>query len=114
MTNGIATYVGCKYTTASATPYTLTASSAGLTSATATTLVIGPASRLVYTTAPPASTTAGSTFTVVVTEQDAVGNTEVFDSSTALALSANNGGGGFTLQRLPDEGDERGRHLHRL
>ena len=55
----------------------MTASSAGLTSATATTLVgPGAATKLVYTTAPPASTSTGSTFGVVVAEQDVFGNVE--------------------------------------
>jgi trimeric autotransporter adhesin len=101
VTNGVATYTGCKYTIASVTSYTLTASSLGLTSATAITHVIGPATKLAYTTAPPATTTAGTTFTVVVAEEDALGNTETLDSSTTLSLAANNGGGGFSCTSTP-------------
>ena len=102
VTNGVATFSGCSYTVASASAYTLTASSGALTPATATTTVgPGAAAKLVYTTAPPASTTAGATFTVVVAEQDAFGNVETGDSATSLALAANHGGGGFACSSTP-------------
>ena len=102
VTNGIATYAGCTYTIASASPYTLTASSGTLTSATATTVVSpGTVTKLVYTTAPPASTTVGTTFSVVVAAQDAYGNLESSDSTTPVSLSANDGGGGFSCTTTP-------------
>ena len=103
VTNGVATYSGCSYTIASATPYTLTASSGFLTSATATTSVVSTPSKLVFTTAPPTSTEAGSSFNVVVAEQDAFGNTVTTDSSTAVTLAANNGGGGFSCAVAPTQ-----------
>ncbi len=91
VTNGVATYTGCTYTIASATPYTLTASSGFLTQATANTTVVSIPSKLVFTTPPPASTSAGSTFTVVVSEEDAFGNVTTSDSTTALTLGASGG-----------------------
>ena len=101
VTNGVATYTGCSYTIASGTAYTLTASSTGLTSATATTVVAGVATQLVYTTAPPATSVAGTPFSVVVAEEDTFGNTETTDSSTPINLAANNGGGGFHCSVAP-------------
>ena len=101
VTNGVATFTGCSYTIASGTAYTLTASSAGLTSATANTTVAGIATKLVYTTAPPTSTAAGTPFSVVVAEQDTFGNTETTDSSSPVNLAANNGGGGFSCSVTP-------------
>lgn len=65
--------------------------------------IAGTATKLVYATgsAPPSSTTAGTTFSVVVNEEDGFGNIETGDSSTALTLSANNGGGGFSCTTSP-------------
>ena len=114
VTNGVASFTGCTYTIPGAAPYTLTGSSAGLTSATANTIVTGAPTKLVYTTAPPAATTAGATFGIVVAEQDVFGNTETTDSSTVLTLSANNGGGGLSCTTDADARDERHRHLHQL
>ena len=115
VTNGVADFSGCSYTVASASAYTLTASSGALTPATATTTVSpGVATKLVYTTAPPGSTTAGATFTVVVAEQDAFGNVETGDSATSLALAANHGGGGFACSDVSDARHEWRRDLHRL
>jgi hypothetical protein len=102
VTNGVATYTGCSYTVASGTAFTLTASSGSLTTATSNTTVSpGSATKLIYSTAPPSSTSAGTTFSVVVAEQDAYSNTVTGDSSTTLSLSANNGGGGFTCSSTP-------------
>ena len=101
VTNGVASFTGCTYTVAAASPYILTGSSSGLTSATANTTVAGAPAKLVYTTAPPAAATAGATFGVVVAEQDVFGNTETTDSSTVLTLTANNGGGGFSCTTTP-------------
>ncbi len=101
VTNGVATYTGCSFTTGSATPYTLSATSGTLAPATSTVLVFGPATKLVYTSPPPATVNAGTTFTVVVAEEDAFNNVETSDSTTALALAANNGGGGFSCTTTP-------------
>ncbi|MGP8163288.1 MAG: beta strand repeat-containing protein, partial [Acidimicrobiales bacterium] len=103
VTTGVATYAGCSYTTADGSTYTLTASSPGLTSATASIMVFGTPSKLVYTTSPPVSTTAGTTFSVVVAEEDAFSNTETIDSTTALRLTASNGSGngGFACATTP-------------
>ena len=115
MTNGVATYTGCAYTIASATAYTLTASSGGLTSATATTSVsAGTPTKLVYTTAPPAATTAGATFTVVVAEQDAFGNTESATPTTTLAPGGQQRRRRVLLHDHPDARDQRRRDLHGL
>ena len=88
MTNGVATYTGCRYTVASATAYTLTASSAGLASATATTTVVaghGDQARL-HDRAARRDDGRHDRSRVVVAEQDAFGNTETGDSSTPLSL----------------------------
>ncbi|MGD0344788.1 MAG: type II secretion system protein [Acidimicrobiales bacterium] len=101
-TSGVATFTGCYYTAASTTAYTLTASSGILFPATAnTTVSAGTASKLIYTTSPPAATTAGTTFSVVVAEQDAYGNLDSSDSTTAVSLAANQGGGGFACTTTP-------------
>ena len=101
MSAGVATYTGCKYTTASLTPYTLTAAATGLASATATTHVIGPATKLVYTTPPPATVPAGTAFSVTVAEEDVAGSTEILDNTTTLSLAASGGGGGFACTNTP-------------
>jgi hypothetical protein len=101
VTSGVATFLGCKYTTGSATPYTLTASSGSLTPVAATMTVLGLPSHLVYSTAPPSSVAAGDTFSVVVNEEDQYSNVEVLDSTTMVSLAANNGGGGFSCTTNP-------------
>ncbi|MGP8162400.1 MAG: hypothetical protein ACLQAN_01235, partial [Acidimicrobiales bacterium] len=99
-TNGVATYAGCSYTVASTTAYTLTASSTTasgtvLTSAPVTTTVSpGQATQLVFTTAPPVTVSVGMTFSMVVAEEDAYGNIETNDSTTALSLSWSSGSWG--------------------
>ncbi|HLK46125.1 MAG TPA: hypothetical protein VKT18_09045, partial [Acidimicrobiales bacterium] len=98
LTGGVATYAGCAYAVASATPYTLSGASGSLIPATSATTVYGPAVRLVYTAPPPATALAGSGFAVTVAEQDALGNVEVGDSTTALTLTA---GGGFSCSTAP-------------
>ena len=104
LTDGTATFSGCSFTTASTSPYTLTASapSASLaTSTVSTTVSAGAATKLVYHTPPPASVPAGSAFPVVVYEEDASGNVVSSDSTTALRLAADNGGGGFSCTTSP-------------
>ena len=68
--------------------YMLHATDGSLTPAdsTAFNIVHGSASKLAFTTQPPASTQAGTGFGVVVTAQDAAGNTVTSDSS-AVTLS---------------------------
>ena len=61
----------------------------------------GAATKLVYTTSPPSSTTAGATFSVAVAEEDSYNNVETGDSTTAVSLAANNGGGGFSCTTTP-------------
>jgi type II secretory pathway pseudopilin PulG len=62
-------------------------------------LTITPAvpTQLAYSTGPPLTTTAGSTFPVIVTEEDQFGNPVTTDNTTLVTLSATNGtsGGGF-------------------
>jgi hypothetical protein len=75
------------------TGYTLAATS-NPTHGTATTnafaIVAGSASQLVFTTQPPASTVASSTFTTAVSIEDIDGNVVTSDTNTvALALSTN-------------------------
>ncbi len=99
--NGIASYAGCRYTSGSASAFTLTASSGSLTPATVSMTVYGAPTKLVFTTAPPSSVGAGITFTVAVHEEDLYSNTETLDSTTLVNLAANNGGGGFTCVTTP-------------
>jgi hypothetical protein len=102
VTNGVATFSNCSFTTASATPYTITAASSGITSATAnTTVTPATATKLVYATAPPSTVTAGATFSVIVNEEDQFNNIETGDSTTTLSLAANFGGGGFACLTTP-------------
>ena len=93
---GIATFAGCKIDKPG-TGYTLTATSAGLTSATSNAfdVAVGPATKVVYTQQPTA-VVAGSVISpaVVVTVQDAVGNTVTSSSATvAVAFGTNPGAG---------------------
>jgi signal peptidase I len=84
---GVATFAGCKITTAGT--YTLTATAGGLTSdvSVSLTITVGPASKLGFTTNPSGST-GGVAFATqpVVAVQDAGGNT-VSDSSASVDLS---------------------------
>ena len=77
------------------TGYTLTAAATGLTGATSSAFNVTPgtATKLAFTTQPP-STTAGTAFGVVVTAQDALGNTATsFTGTDTLAIGTNPGGG---------------------
>lgn len=75
--------------------YTLSATSTGLTGATSDPFVVSPGAlhHLVFSTQPPASSTAGVGFDVGVTEQDQYNNVLTNDSATSvnLALAANPG-----------------------
>jgi hypothetical protein len=93
---GIATFAGCKIDKAGI-GYTLTATSAGLTSATSAAfdIAVGAATKVVYTQQPTA-VVAGSAISpaVVVTVQDSVGNTVTSSSATiAVAIGTNPGAG---------------------
>ena len=65
-----------------------------------TTLTVSPgaATHLVYTNAPPTSTTAGTKFPVAVTEEDQFNNVVSTDNGTTVSLAASNGStsGGFS------------------
>ena len=94
---GVATFSGLQITTA-CTGYTLKAADVadGTFTATSNSFAITPASvsKLVFTTQPPASTPATSTFTVAVTIEDLYGNAETGDTHTvSLSLSTNACGG---------------------
>ncbi|HXZ82226.1 MAG TPA: hypothetical protein VED84_00565 [Acidimicrobiales bacterium] len=98
---GVFTFSSCSITKSGT--YTLTATDGSLTPATSSAFSVGPSTptQLVYTTSPPSAIGAGSTFSVVVAEEDAYGNIETADSQTAVALSANNGGGAFACATTP-------------
>ncbi len=92
---GVATFAGCKIDKSGS--YVLTGTSGALTSATSASfnVVVGPATKLVYT-AQPTSVIAGASISpaVTVAVQDAGGNTVTSSGATvALAFGANPGGG---------------------
>jgi YVTN family beta-propeller protein len=83
--NGVATFNNLIFTVASSTPYTLTASSSGLTSATSGSITISPAApaKLAFTTQPASGALGGNVTplgAVAVTIEDTYGN---LTSSTA-------------------------------
>ena len=82
--------------------YTLKATDGSLTSATSSAFTVGPSvpTQLAFTTSPPATTTAGTKFSVVVAEEDSYGNTETGDSTTSVSLAATSGSG-FTCSTTP-------------
>jgi uncharacterized repeat protein (TIGR01451 family) len=91
---GVATFSGLtldKVTTGA----TLQVSSSGLASATTSSLTVsfGPPARLVITTQPPASATAGTGFGLTVSAEDSFGNVDTsYQGSIALALDQNPAG----------------------
>ena len=92
---GVATFSGLSIDQA-ANGYTIQATTTGLSSATTNAFDITPAaaSELVVTTQPPASTTAGNSFGLIVTAEDLYGNlTPSFTSSVTVALKSNPGSG---------------------
>ena len=104
--NGVASFSGLQITSTAGSPYTITATDSttgSVTQATTSSITVNPAAinKLVYTTSPPTSTTAGSTFSVAVAEQDQYNNVETGDSTTTVSLAANNGGGGFSCITTP-------------
>ena len=75
VTSGAATFTGCSYTASVGSPYTLTASSSGLASATATTTVNhGAPSKIAFTTTPQTFGTSAGSGTITVQVQDQYGN----------------------------------------
>src|SRR5947208_11835957 len=96
--SGVATFNSIVFN--GANNYTLTANSAGLTSATSASFTIsaGSGNKLVFTVQPPANATAGQNLSpsVTVQVQDAVGN--LVNSSTAsISISSTPAGIGGTL-----------------
>ena len=93
---GIATFAACKIDKAGV-GYTLTASTAGLTSAISNTfnITVGPATKLAYTQQPTSSAaTVSISPAVTVAVQDAGGNTVTTSSATVtIAIGTNPGGG---------------------
>lgn len=71
--------------------------SAGSLPSTSITVSPGTATKVVFTTAPPASTATNVTFATTVAEEDAHGNVETADSSSAVALAVNSGPAGGNL-----------------
>ena len=94
--SGVATFTGCKIDRAG-NGYVLTASSGSLTadSSASFSVVVGPASKVVYTTQ-PSGVVAGAPISpaVVVTVQDAGGNTVTSSSATVTLAPGTNPAGG--------------------
>jgi hypothetical protein len=97
---GVATFSGLSVDSVG-TGYTFTASATGPTSATSTAfdVVAAPASRLAFTTEPPASAAAGAGFGAVVTARDSLGNTATgFTGNVTLAITGGTGKAGAALR----------------
>jgi hypothetical protein len=97
---GSATFSGLSVDS-SGTGFTLAASASGPTSATSTAfdIVAAPASRLVFTTQPPASSTAGTGFGTTVTARDSLGNTATgFSTGVTVAITGGTGKAGANLR----------------
>lgn len=62
------------------------------------TITAGPATKLIYTIPPTTPITAGTTFSIGVTEEDQFNNVASSDNTSVVALAASNGtsSGGFT------------------
>jgi hypothetical protein len=91
---GVATFTSLTLNKA-ASGYTLQAGSGSLIPATTSsiTVVPGAATRLVVTTAPPGSVTAGSPFGLVVEAEDGSGNADpTYNKTVTLTLASNPGG----------------------
>ena len=97
--NGVATFTGCQIV-GKAGSYTVTASTAGLTSATtsAFTLTFGAATQLVFTTQPNGGANGAAwTSQPVVTVEDSGGNTVTSSSASVTLAIATQPGSGATL-----------------
>ena len=101
-TSGVASFGGCKIV-GKAGSYTLTATAAGLTSATSNpfNIAVGAATQLVFTTQPGGGTHGLAWATQpIVTVEDSGGNT-VTTSSASITLSINTGPGTLTCTTNP-------------
>jgi hypothetical protein len=97
---GIATFSGLSVDSVG-TGYTLTATSTGLTSGTSSAFAItaAPASKLAFTTEPPASSVAGTAFGAAVTARDSLGNTATsFTGNVTVAITGGTGKTGAALR----------------
>ncbi len=94
--NGVATFSNLVFNALGS--YTLTASASGLPAVTSSSISIGPgaASKLVYTTEPPASGMEGTAFGAVVQIEDAGGNL-ISTSTAAVTISSTPAGVSGTL-----------------
>jgi hypothetical protein len=95
---GVATFSTLEFNTA--TSYTLTAASTGLTSAMSTPITIsaGPATKLVFTTEPPSTGTVNTSIgNVVVQVQDANGNLVTTSSASVTIASTPTGVSGTLI-----------------
>ncbi|HEV3165927.1 MAG TPA: FG-GAP-like repeat-containing protein [Isosphaeraceae bacterium] len=90
---GVASFFGLKVDKGG-NGYTIQATTAGLPAITTNAFnVTLPASHLVFSTAPPASVTAGAGFSLIVSAEDPLGNVDTgFVGTVTLALAANPGG----------------------
>ena len=101
--NGVATFAGCSITLGTAGNFTLSATATGLTSATSSTVTVaGPATKLVVTTQPPAST-GGVTMATqpVVKVEDVLGDVVPNASAFPVTLSINSGSGTLSCTTNP-------------
>ncbi|MFI5454980.1 MAG: beta strand repeat-containing protein [Isosphaerales bacterium] len=101
--NGVATFAGL--TLSSAGIYTIGATNDRLTPATTTQITVSAAAatKLVVTTEPPSSVTAGSPFSLAVSAEDGSGNVDAsYTGSVVLALASGTGtlGGTTTLNAV--------------
>ncbi len=96
-TNGVAVFSGLSVDKVGS-GYQLNAASSGLTGAASSAFAITPgaATKLAFTTQPPASSQSGAAFGATVTVQDAAGNTVTGDGST-VTLTLSGGAVGATL-----------------
>jgi hypothetical protein len=97
---GVASFTGLSVDSAGS-GYTLTATASGMPADTSAAFGVAPApaSRLAFTLEPPASVTAGATFSIVVAARDSLGNlASGFGGTVTLALSAGTGTAGAALR----------------
>ncbi len=95
--NGVATFSNLVLNTAGSYTLTATVSGLGAVTSSAISVAVGPASKLAFTTQPPAAGTAGTGLPAVVVQvQDASGNL-VTGSSAAVTISSTPAGVGGTL-----------------
>ena len=97
LTNGVATFGGLSYIKAETMDIGFSTNAGGVSSATSSTITVGPAAafRLMIHTQPSSTATAGQAFATqpVVYELDQYGNLETTDSSTVIAAAVTFGNG---------------------